>query len=90
MTVQDLWSHALKGAKAVEPVKLHQLNGATIGIDVSIWLHRVCALDDVALCMTCQPRYPPTAAISSLKSWHNALVAEGITHTTFLMGDVIP
>ena len=78
MTVVDLWSYALKGSKAVHPVALNKLNGKTVGIDISIWMHRLCATDAVALCMTCRPRYLPSNALSLLQLWHNTLVNEGI------------
>ena len=78
MTVADLWSYALKSAKGAKPTNFTELNGKTIGVDISILLHRVCATEAVALCMCCQPQYPPTNAISVLESWHHALTSVGI------------
>ncbi len=90
MTVTNLWSYALKSVKAVTPTNFTDLNGKTIGIDISVFLHRVCASETVALCMLCQPRYPPTNVILVLKSWHNALTSNGIKPYYVFDGHIHP
>ncbi len=41
----------LKGSKAVEPVTFSSLNGKTVGIGHSIWLHWLC--ENVAVVLAC-------------------------------------
>jgi hypothetical protein len=93
MTVNDFWSYALKVSKAVEPVIFSSLNGKTVGVDVSVWMRRLCATDAVALCMSlmsCRPRYMPPIAISLLQTWHYSLVSEGITPYYVFDGQMHP
>jgi len=43
-----LWSYVLKSAKAVTPTNFIELNGKMIGLDISVFLHQVCASEAVA------------------------------------------
>jgi len=79
MGIKELWAQALGDIKKRPPVAFSTLKGSTIGIDVSVFLHRYCHTDPVALCMNSVPKYPPTELLAKLKSDHRALVDSGIT-----------
>jgi hypothetical protein len=57
MAIADLWSDALMSSKAVDLETLNNSNGKTIGIDYSIWLHRVCENGAVGVL-----RHPPVVS----------------------------
>ena len=79
MGIKDLWSKALGDIKKKDAVPFSTLKGSTIGIDVSIWLHKYCHTDTVALHLNSEPKYAPTELLTKFQGNHRALVDEGIT-----------
>ena len=79
MGIKDLWAQALGDIKKSPTVAFSAFKGNTVGIDISVWLHRYCHTDPVALCMNSEPKYPPTELLAKFKSDHRALVDSGIT-----------
>jgi len=60
-------------------VRLADLNGKWIGVDVSIFLHIICISNDEYIYRTnIEPFYPPTDFLNAFKGWYNALSRHGI------------
>jgi hypothetical protein len=79
MGIRDLWQKALSPISKEKSVKFDVAAGKRIGVDISVWLHKTCHKDSTALCMTCEPMYPPESLLLSLKQMHQQLVDAKIT-----------
>jgi hypothetical protein len=60
MGIKDLWSQALGNIKKKDAVPFSTFKGRVVGIDVSIWLHKYCHTDTVALHLNSEPKYALT------------------------------
>lgn len=79
MGIKDLWPNLLDSIKKKDAVSFSTFKGKTVGIDISVWLHKYCHTDVVAMCMNSVPQYVPTELLAKLQSNHRLLVNEGIT-----------
>lgn len=78
MTIKDLWSKALGDIKKKHAVPFSEFKGITLGIDISVWLHKYCHTDIVALCLNSEPKYPPLELLAKLQSNHQQLTDANI------------
>jgi len=79
MGIKDLWSKLLGDIKKKDAVPFSAFKGSIVGIDISVWLHRYCHSDTVALCMNSEPKYKPTELVTKFQINHRSLVDAGIT-----------
>lgn len=79
MGIKDLWAEALGDIKKKPTAAFSSFKGCTVGIDISVWFHRYCHTEAVALRMNSEPKYPPTELLAKFKSDHRALVDSGIS-----------
>jgi hypothetical protein len=78
------WVSRICGAKLGhiqknDAVAFSTLQGTTVGVDQSVWLHKYCHTDIMALCLNLEPKNAPTELLAKIQSNHHALVEEGIT-----------
>jgi hypothetical protein len=50
--------------------KFKEVAGKTLGVDVSVWLHQSCSLEEIAFCFHAHPRYPPSKVLTEVKRCH--------------------
>ncbi len=81
MTVNDLWGEALKGCKKADGavISLSALRGKRLAVDVSVWLHKLCCIDSVVLCLQSTPKYLPKDLFGTLQYWHETLTRCGVS-----------
>jgi 5'-3' exonuclease len=79
MGIKDLWNKALGDIKKKDAVPFSTFEGRVVGIDVSVWLHKYCHTDTVALHLNSEPKYAPFKLLAKFKSNHHAMVNAGIT-----------
>jgi hypothetical protein len=73
MTVKELWKHCLKGIKKKATILLKNVPEGRIGVDISVWLHILCSIDDVVLTMLSSPAYAPDNVLRCLKNKNREL-----------------
>jgi 5'-3' exonuclease len=78
MGIKDLWSEALGNINKQPSVPFTTARGNTIGIDISVWLHKNIHTDLNAQCLLAHPPYPPTNLVTSIKCLHKNLVKAGV------------
>jgi hypothetical protein len=67
MGIKDLWNKALGDIKMKNAVPFSTLKGTIVGIDMSVWLHKYCHMDTVALHLNSDPKYAPTELLAKFK-----------------------
>ena len=64
MTITQLWATSLSKAKKKAPTKFREAAGKTLGVDISIWLHQSCSLEEAAFCFYARPTHPPNKVLA--------------------------
>jgi 5'-3' exonuclease len=75
---------SLSKAKKKAPTKFKEAAGKTLAVDVSMWLHQSCSLEETAFCFHAHPRYPPSKVLAEVKQCHQLMTQDGIKlHSVF-------
>jgi 5'-3' exonuclease len=78
MTCSDLWTKLLQNVKK-HKAPLSTLNGSTVAVDISIWLHQILGIiDEVAINVQMHPPYQPVRLVREMKRRHKILVDAGL------------
>lgn len=86
MGPKEFHKNCLGGLKSKPTLDLDALQGLHVGVDVSIWLHALCSIDDVAVGMNMEPTYPPDIVVPLVQSWHTEITSHNATLKYFFDG----